>query len=333
MKAVGVPTLLAAQKLAASSTAIRRDIDVLRTELTTGRVTNLTTSLGAQIEDAFNLRGALGAVNFQKQSLSQAALVSTSAQRILTALGEGGAALAADAIAANGRSDENALAVLATEARDKIRNAFLSLNARAGGQSLFAGDATDRPALSDADVFLADIAAIYAAAASPAAFEADLDAYFNDPAGGFQSSVYIGGSGSAPSIEIAAGERIQVTLRADDQSVRDLLRGLATVAAAGAAPPSTLRDSALLSGAARVISGSDALVLRRAEIGIAEKRAAELAPLIEAEETALTQAFNALTSRDPLEAAARLQSLETQLNASLVIAARLSQLTLANFLR
>ncbi len=333
MKAVGVPTLLAAQRFASSSASLRRQTDVARTELTTGRAADLPRTLGARIGEAFAAQGAIDAVNFQKQSLSQASLISTAAQRVLSALGDGGEAIATQALAANGRRDQLALAVTAIEAQDKIRSAFVSLNARVGGQSLFAGDATDSAALSSADQLLSDIEALYAAATTATQFEADLDTYFNDPSGAFRTGIYRGGAGPAPSIEVAPGERLQFTLRADDQSVRDLLRGLAAVAVASAAPPSALRDGALSSGAAIAISGTDALTLRRAEIGVSEQRVAEAGRLLEAEEAALTQSFNALTSRDPFETAARLQSLEAQLSASLVITSRLSQLTLANFLR
>lgn len=333
MKAAGVPTLLAAQRFAGLSASLRKQTDIARTELTTGRIADLPLALGAQIGEAFSVRGALDAVAFQKQGLSQAALIATTAQRVLGVIGEGAAALAADALGASGRRDEVALTAAAVQAQARVRDAVIQLNTNVAGQSLFAGDAADRAALASADQLLADVSAIYAAASGPAALEAELDAYFNDPAGPFQSSIYTGGAGPAPTIEIARGERLQFTLRADDPSIKDLLRGLSLIAAAGAAPPSTLRDSALSSGAAAALAGDDALTLRRTEIGVAEQRAGEAARLLEEEEAVLTEAFNALTSRDPFEAASRLQSLEAQLNASLVITARLSQLTLANFLR
>lgn len=333
MKAVGVPTLLAAQRFAASSASLRRDAETARSELTSGRIADLPGVLGAAIAGALTARGALDAVNFQRQSLAQASLISTASQRALTALGDGAAALATEALAANGRRDETALTAASFEARDKVRNAFTILNSRAGGQSLFAGDATDRAALSNADLLLSDVEAIYAAAPDAAAFSAGLDTYFNDSSGDFNARIYSGGAGPAPTIEVAPGERRQFTIRAADQSVRDLLRGLSTVAVAAAAPSSELRNGVIFAGASRTISGVDALTERRTEIGVSQQRASAALQLLDAEETALTQSFNALTARDPYEAAARLQSLEAQLSASLAITARLSQLTLANFLR
>lgn len=333
MKATGISTLLSAQRFAASSASLRRQAEAARTELTSGRIADLPKALGARIGEAFSVQGALDTIGFQKQSLAQARLVAATAQRVLTTIGEGGAALAAETIAASGRRDETALAAAALDARGKLRSTFSQLNASAAGQSLFAGDATDRAALANVDQFLADIEAIYATAVSSAGLEADLDTYFDDATGGFQSSIYTGGSGPAPSIEVSRGERLQFTVRADDQSVRDLLRGLASIAVAGVAPPSLLRESALASGAARALSGEDALTVRRAEIGVAENQTAEEASLLDAEEALLTKAFNTLTSRDPFEAASRLQSLEAQLNAALLITSRLSQLTLSNFLR
>ncbi len=333
MRPVGVPTLLSAERLAASTAALRRQSESARLELTTGRIADLSAALGPRIGEALSLRAAIDAIVVRRQGLAQANLVSTATQASLERIGADGRSIASDALAANGRRDENALKVAAIEARVKLETVFATLNARIAGQSIFAGDATDRPALAGADRLLADVDALFASATDAADFEADLDSYFNDPAGGFQTSIYTGGAGSAPTIEVAPGERIAVAARANDQPIRDILRGLAAIAAAASAPPSALRDGSLSAGADAALAGAGGVIARQTEIGVAEQRAADAALLLEAEETSLTQAYNERTASDPFDAATRLQALEAQLNASFVITARLSQLSLANFLR
>lgn len=330
---VGVPNLLAAQRLALATASLRSQSETARNELTTGRIADLPSALGADIGEASSLRGVIDALGVRREGLAQAALIAGAAQRSLRLVGEGARAVAADALAANGRRDDAGLAVAAAEATSRLDAAFSALNVRIAGQSIFAGDASDRPALTDPDRLLGDVAGLYAGAADAAAYEAALDSYFNDPAGGFRTVIYTGGAGSAPSIEVDAGERLDFTLRADDAAIRDLLRGLATVAVAAAGPASALRDGALAAAAADALTGADALALRQSGIGVAEARAATARAALEAEEAALTEAYNALTARDPFEAAARLQSLESQLSAALTLTARISQLSLTNFLR
>lgn len=333
MRPVGVPNLLAAQRLAAATGALRRESAAAQGELTTGRIADLAAALGSGLGEAFALRGAIDAIAVRREGLARAGLVAGAAQRALEAVGAGARGLATEAVAANGRRDDVALARAAAEAETELRAAVSHLNIRVAGQAIFAGDASDRPALLGADQLIADVAAIYAAAPDAAALDSALAFYFDDPAGGFQSTVYAGGSGPAPTIEVAAGERLAFTIRADDDAIRGLLKGLATIAVAGAAPSSPLREGALAGAASAAIAGADALSLRRAGIGAAQARAAEAEAMLFAEGAALTEAYNGLTARDPYEAAARLQSLEAQLGAALALTARLSRLSLADFLR
>ncbi|MFN3961108.1 MAG: hypothetical protein ACK4NP_14530 [Parvularculaceae bacterium] len=333
MKPIGAPDIVTAQRLASSAKLLRQQSEVARKELVTGRIENLPQALGKGLGQALILRGALDAIEGRREALSQARLLAGVAQRALSSAADGARAIASDAIAASGRHDEAALAAAANEARIRLQAAFSSLNVRVAGQSAFAGDGGDRPALASADRLLADVRSLFEAAADADAFNASLSSYFNDPAGGFNSAIYIGGAGDAPSIEIGKGERLAFTLRANDPALRDLLRSMATIAVAASAPPSALRDGALDGAASSALAGVDGVIARQAEIGIAAARAAEVEATLEIEESALTEAYNAQTARDPFEAASRLQSLENQLEAALTLAARISRLTLANFIR
>ncbi len=333
MKSVGPPTLLSAQRLASASASLRRQSETARIELATGRIADLPAALGGRIGEASSLRAALEAISVRRQGLSQADLIAAVTQRALADINEGARSIATDALAANGRGDNAALSTAALEARSRVEAAFSSLNTKVAGQFVFSGDATDRAALAGADQLLADVEAIYAGAATAADFDTALDFYFNDAAGGFRTTIYQGGAGTAPTIEIAGGERGAFSARADDPAIRDVLRGLAVIAAAGGAPPSALRDGALSSAGAAGLGGAEGVIALRTEIGVDERRAAEALTGLEDEEAALTEAYNAATARDPLDAATRLQALEAQLNASLLATSRLSQLTLANFLR
>ncbi len=333
MRPVGVPTLLANNRLAAATGALRQQSETARTEVVTGRIADLPRVLGAGVSEALSLRGALELVAVRREAIAQANLVATAAQQALEDIAGGASSLATAALAANGRADERALGATAIEARAALETTFNRLNVRVAGQAIFAGDATDRAPLGDPGALLSDVAAIFGAAGSAAQFEADLDFYFNDPSGAFLTSIYRGGAGEAPTYEISVGERIGITGRADEQTVRDLLRGIATLAVAGAAPPSALRGATLSSAAAAAIAGADGVTDRRAAIGIAQQRAAAAAESLTIEEAALTEAYNEKTARDPFEAASRLRALEAQLDASYVLTSRLAQFSLVNYLR
>jgi flagellar hook-associated protein 3 FlgL len=333
MKPIGVPTLLAHLRLSGAIGDLRRQSEAARSEVVTGRIADLPKALGRSVGEAQLLRKAVDDIALRKEGIALANLRANVAQRMLGDIGSGAAALNADMTAAIGRGDEKAIAVAAEQARGALETAFARINARIEGKAVFAGDAAGGAALGSMATLLADVAAIYTGAADPAQLEADLDFYFNDPAGGFATTIYQGGSGDLASIEIADGERVNAAARADEAPIRDLLRGLALAATAGAAPPSALRDAALASAGANMLTGADGVIDIRTRIGVEQQQTEAASTRLENEETAMTEAYNAATSRDPYEAASRLQALESQLNASYLVTARLSQLTLANYLR
>ena len=332
MTTIGVPTLLAHHRLSGATAQLRRDAEVSRVEVVTGRIDNLPKALGRSVGAAHLMRKAVDDIAGQRQAIARAELRSSIAQSVLGAIGSNATVLNAQVADAIGRFDETALGATVVEARAGLETAISRLNTRSEGIALFAGDAADAEPLADAATLIADIAALYAAAATPAQFETDLDFYFNDPAGGFATSIYQGGAGDLASLEIAPGETIVATARADEQGVRDLLRGFAVLAVAGAAAPSTARDSTLMAAGSRLVAGADGVLDIRTRIGVEQARVGDVTSRLDAEEPVLTEAYNALTSRDPFEAAARLQALETQIDASFVLTARAARLSLTNYL-
>jgi flagellar hook-associated protein 3 FlgL len=242
------------------------------------------------------------------------------------------AGLSAAILGAVARGDETAIKIGGASAEQRLRAAFGALNARVADVSLFAGDAVDRPALASADALLADIGALYAASASAVDFDAALDSYFNDPAGGFAQSIYLGGAGDALHADLGEGESVATSARADEPAIKGILRAFAAVAVAASAPAGAMRDEALEGASGEMRAGADGVAAIAARIGIAEERIELRGRRLDAEETALTEAYNGLTARDPYEAASHLQQIEAALEASYTIAARLSQLTLTRFI-
>jgi len=332
MNSVGVPTLLNHMRLTAATGELRRQAEASRIEVTTGRKGDLPLALGGKLFDAQLLRGAIDSVGLHREAISRLAMRAGIAQQALSEANSGASQLNAEMLAALGRGDNLAVTASAVEARARVDTVIARLNVRVEGRSIFAGDAPDQPSLASGDRLISDIAAIYAAAVNPVQLEADLDFYFNDPAGGFATSIYLGGSGGASSIEIDKGEVVNAAAKADEPAVRDLLRGLAMVAVAGSDSQSAYRDAALSNAGSSLLRGADGIVEIRTRIGIDERRAGEAEARLNEEETALSVAYNALTAVDSYDAASRLQALESQIEAAYVLTSRLSRLSLTNFI-
>jgi flagellar hook-associated protein 3 FlgL len=332
MRPIGVPTLLSFDRLSGAVSLLRGQAATARNEVTTGRIENLPAHLGAATGDAQLLKRAAADISLRRDMIARAELRGSVVQETLASLQAASAGMHADVAAAVGRGDETAVRAAGRDAAGSLDTAIARLNSRVEGGALFAGDASRSSALAPASALIADISAIFAAAPDSAQLEADLEFYFNDPNGGFATNIYLGGTGDLYSIEIAPGERVGVTARADAAPFKDTLRGLAVAAIAGSAPQSAKRDEALAAAGQLLSAASDGVTALRAGIGVEEKRTADARARLEAEETALAAAYNERTARDPFEAASRLTALEAQLEASYAMTARLSRLSLASYI-
>ncbi len=180
---------------------------------------------------------------------------------------------------------------------------------------------------SDADVI---------AAADTTTALADIDFYFNDPAGGFATTRYLGSANDAPPVEISDDMRLDYAPRADNGALRTMLQGLAIAAVAveGAFAGDDQDELALYAGAGQtVLAARQGVIDLRADLGVSEQRLEEAHARGNAETQMLQRAWNDIASRDPYEAASEFEALQGQLEAIYVVTSRLSQLSLVNFLR
>lgn len=331
--ALGItPDLLSFSTMSRNVADLKSRADIARTEATTQRIEDITAHTRGNVGEAHLLKKAVDDVIAYQDNIAFAVGRAATTQTVLGSINTDSARVAAEALAAAKRDDDAVLRTSAEQARGAITTVFAALNASIGGRALFGGDVAEQFPLSSPDQLISDIEAIVAAAPDLATAEAQIDTYFNDPAGGFMTNIYQGGSGDAPDVEIAPGVRVDVSVRADAQEIRDMLRGLAAIAvfeSAGFAEGRELAES----GANRTLETESTFADLRAVIGDGEARLENARARYADEQAALTTLFNQRTARDPFEAATELELLETQLESSYLLTARLSQLSLANFLR
>lgn len=335
MSASSVPDILAFSRLSRNVGQLKQQADAARTEMVTGKHEDVTTAVDGDIGGVHLLKKAVEDTQAYQKSLALAGNRAARTQAVLGSLASGSTRIGSSALNALGAKLESQMKTVAQEARGSLLSMFSELNTTAGGRALFAGDATDTPPLAAVDDLLSDVRSIIASAPDAAAANAALDTYFNDPAGGFQTSIYKGGAGDAPQVELAPGVRISASVKADVQPIKDMIRGFAVLASHDALPSGSAaeRDKLAKSAAELSLKAETNLTDLRATVGVAESRIADRKDQYQAEESVLTNLLNSKLARDPYEAAGQLQLLENQLQASYVVTARLGNLSLANFLR
>lgn len=336
MNFVGVPDLLTAGQSSRTISRVSQDLDRVSQELASGLQSNLVKASGGDPTRLYSIDQELRMNDVRRFSVAQAQgrseVTQSALGRIQAAVSDFGAPL----LSAVTINDQQGAEIVASSARNAFSEVVSALNSRFGDRSLFAGAATDGPAVADADAILAEIATLIAGAADAGEVLNEIDGYFSNPAG-YQTTGFLGSAIDASEVELDDGEFVAYAVRADDAEIRDALASLAIAVFGGeggfAGETAEERLQLLDAASRRSISASDQIIGTRGELGVAEERFDEASVRIAAEEDLLQQARSSIMRRDPFEAAIELSAIETQVQTIFSITARLSTLTLTNFIR
>lgn len=315
------------------STALSNSISDMRLQIadraqeaTTGRQADLVSHLNGRIDHALLGDKALkeNADDQARIELRQIRLsLSENVMGSIRDLTEG---LSLEMQAAIGIVDVDRQQTVAAEAREALSEVLSRLNARHGERYLFSGDATATAPFQDADALLTDLQAIAAGAADEADFAAQVQTYFDDPAGGFQTSFYQGTQTASDADAVLPNQG----------AFSDMFMGLSIMAlsAPGTAIPfAAVGTPAMDMALERLDRGRTLLVDVEAGIGIRQSSLQSELDLLGREAVLLTSSFQDLTGKDQYEAATQLKELEANLEASYLLTSRLSNLSLLNYLR
>jgi len=163
-----------------------------------------------------------------------------------------------------------------------------------------------------------------------------VEAYFNDAAGGFETNVYVGSTSDVANISLADGDEIPGGIRADAQALRDTMRELSIIAIVEKNKDTMLPSDQLLylkAASEQNIQTTDDTILLQERVGLSQERLAQGMARNEAEKYRLSVSRTELTQADPFEAAAKFEEMQTQLDTIFAVTARLGNLSLLNYLR
>lgn len=337
MSMTSIGDLAQSLMLRSQSARLKRMQAVLTAELASGQVADVAARLGGDLSHLADIDRSLRRLEGFAVAMGEARLSAAAAQSGLGRLQEAAAGLSAALLPVSGSTPAPLRVRAAEQAKSVLAAAVDALNTRAAGRSLFAGVATDGPALAPAETLLADLktAIVGAGASDAAAVRAAATAWFDDPAG-FRATGYAGSDTSLAPVRIGAGTEVALTLRADDAVFRDGLRDIAL--AALATDPDIGLDGAgqalLLRGAGDGLLANDGRITGlRAALGFAEERIEEAETRNAAARTGLDYARGELLAADPYDTATRLQDVQFRLESLYSVTIRASRLSLAGLMR
>ena len=315
---------------------LRDRSDTTRLEAVTGLLSDPAKALGGKVSELLDLEQSLAEVTQYREIINLAESRASVIQASLGALRSLAVDLHVSGQTALDLELAPAVEAVSASARHALGAAISALNVNFGGRHMFAGDAGETQAVSPVEVFMSSSVPILEAGPTAGAAYANLSVEFTVATGLFETSFYTGGSGDAPSSEIAQGERLDFAPKADEAPIRALLRDLVTLAAAFD-PENAIVEGNRRGLAEQAIAGLRnnvaELVGMASKVGVVEERMGQVKTRHQALEAALTLAYTKLAGRDQFEAASELTQIESQLEITFLTTAQLANLSLANFLR
>lgn len=336
MALIGLGDMAQTFLLRQMTTGMKHDARIAAQELTTGHSADIGRKLRGDMTGLSAIHASLSRLQGYRVATDNAALTANAMQATLgniDNLTEGvGVALVNSGMSEN----PNTLTSMVSDAARRFDAVLSALNSTTAGRTLFAGVQSDGLAMADSGSILTALEAhiTSSGAATAADIAAETAVWFQSP-GGFATQVYLGGAGNT-SLAISADDKVDLSITAADPALRDTIQALALVALIdrGNVVPDT--DTALnLAQAAGTIllqSNSDRAILA-GKLGLAQGRIDQAQTRNLAEGAALQMAQADLVAIDPFEAATRMEAAQSQLETLYAITARLSRLSLVDFLR
>jgi flagellar hook-associated protein 3 FlgL len=314
---------------------LKSDLQRLTAELSSGRTTDLRAATRGDLRPLAALDRSVSLLTAFRTSNAEAALFTEVAQSALANVEASAGTLSATALLARTSAVPAQLDALGREGVQTFEAAVSRLNVQAAGRTVFAGLATDGPALRPAADILAALQTAAATATTAADVRTAVDAWFA-PGGGFDTVAYAGSADPLRPFGVSPAESVDMPVIAAAPEVRATLKGMAMAALldrgvlAGNTP-----ERAALAGAAgeALIAARDGLVGLRAVVGDAEGAIERARVRNESELAAAELARARIVEADPFRAATDLEAVQGQLETLYAITSRLSRLSLTSFLR
>ena len=318
---------------------LKRSIATLSQEMTTGLVKDKSDRVKGDFATLATINNALHMATARKDTARSAGMVFAAQQAILDDLGAQAQSGFLEEFKRGAAPSQSALAWGTRLMEDGFRHAVAQLNTSLGGRALFAGTATDGAAVMAADDMLEaifqDMMAAYPAGPDPDTAHEFIAAWFA-VGGPFDISGYLGGPQIPAKLDLGHGITVGFEMTAQDPAFRQVLGAFATgaILSKGVFVADQPAQQALLAHASQGLGAAHhSLIDLSARLGAAEARASAGLARAEAEHTAMSIARVEMLEANPYETAMQLEQAMTQLDLIYNLTARLSRLSLANYLR
>ncbi|MEO8240695.1 MAG: flagellin [bacterium] len=319
--------------LSRRNATLKDAIQNLSSEAVTGLTVDTTQRVRGDYLPLAGIEASLTQLDAYHAVTTETAIFAGQMQLALNQISDSGSTLSASLLAAASGSSPNRVDTVGFDAAQKLQAAMSNLNSRMGEHSLFAGVATNHSAVADTETMMTALDGAVAGSLSSLDVETAVNAWFDDPLG-FAATVYQGGAALAP-VAVSPDQKAQLDVTALDPAIVNMLKGLAmaSLLQRGVLAGSDVARADLAKRAGEHLASAQMPFAElTARLGTTEAAITNAGVRNDAEKSALETARLGLIAVDPYETATKLQEAQTQLETLYSITARMSRLSLVNFL-
>ncbi|WP_435165715.1 flagellin [Falsirhodobacter sp. 1013] len=313
------------------NTSLQSEVQRLSQETVTGLAADTGRAVGGDFTELSAITGSLARLEAYGTAATLAATLTSGTQDALEAIDSSIGALGIEMSNPTMTGTASSVDTLGKTALQAFQATVSSLNTSVSGQSLFGGTEVNTAPLADADTILSALREATAGAGTAQELEAAVNDWF---ASDFTAVAYKGGAERAP-YTVGESDRVQASVTATDPAIVQTLKGLAMGAllSQGALEGQTAerQDLAQRAGGA-ILKGGDERTDLMARLGAGEGRLANIQTRNTAQISALELARTDILSVDSYESAVRLEATQTQIETLYSVTARLSKMSLTDFL-
>ena len=322
-------------QLRQSNALLKARLAQLSKEAASGLKSDVPAALGGNMGRLAHVQSRLALLESYDRNASLLQSEQDGLQVALSAVGDIVSARGAQMLTAPTMSG-SAVDALCGQAMQDFGTVVRMLNTQIGGRFVLSGTAVTTAPLSQPDDILDLARAQVSGLSDPAGISAAIDAWFaSDAPTGFAAQAFHG-----TSLPTSAGVSPDTTITQDvnalDPAFRTTLKGLVLGALAGdpGLGLSSASKAALLGQAGqRLVQGSTLITQLQAELGMKQEIVQQAVSRNTAETSALSIARSDMLSADPYETASALAQTQTSLQNLYALTARLSQLSLTDYIK
>ncbi|MCV2867024.1 flagellin [Defluviimonas sp. WL0002] len=338
MTRVSFGDLAQSQLLRRSSSAAETRLARLAAELASGKRSDLATATGGDFKLLAGIERSLGLLKSHTATAREAALAGGAIQVSLEQVQSVVETAANNFAIAGTNGAAQAVRITASGADQQLAAVVAALNVNVGERYLFSGIATDQRAVGGAEEMLSSLIAATTGTSTASGLQSAVRDWFDAPpgGGGFLDVVYGGSPDAGGGFPISPGVGATFAVTGADPCLRRSLEGLAMAVLLDRGildQDDAARSQVLAAASETLMSAGQGIAELRGRIGTVEAAIDSALIRNDAEVSALEMARGRIVSADPYDTASALEEARNQLEAIYALTARLSNLSLLEFLR